>query len=71
VCFILPSLSSSNTCHKTATYYHHVCFHTKVTMIQNLQSNTINSITHVEIQQMKKKRIAFMGCEDQKEKDDH
>jgi hypothetical protein len=46
------------------------CFHTKVTMIQNLQSNTINSITHVEIQQLKKKRIAFMGCEDQKEKDD-
>ncbi len=70
VCFMLPSLSSSNTCHKTATYHHHVCFHTKVTMIQNLQSNTINSITHVEIQQLKKKRIAFMGCEDQKEKDD-
>ncbi len=69
VCFMLPSLSSSNTCHKTATYHHHVCFHTKVTMIQNLQSNTMNSITHVEIQQLKKKRIAFMGCEDQKEKD--
>jgi hypothetical protein len=39
-------------------------------MIQNPQSNTINSITHVEVQQLKKKRIAFMGCEDQKEKDD-
>ncbi len=70
VCFMLPSLSSSNTCHKTATYHHHVCFHTKVTMIQNPQSNTINSITHVEVQQLKKKRIAFMGCEDQKEKGD-
>ncbi len=55
VCFMLPSLSSSNTCHKTATYRHHVCFDTKVTVIQNLQSNTINSITHVEIQQLKKK----------------